>query len=269
MIMSLVIDKKLTTENAIKMLNEILASDIGDGYKEVILEFMDDDRELDSDDIYEIAAQIAYYNNNEDIPEIAREYVLLAHLDAIAEGNEEAMLDLGSLYYIGRIGEQNYTKAIEYYTMAAELGNLIASENLGYCYYYGRDVEIDYKKAFECFIKPALAGRLESLYKIGDMYLKGLYVTEDDRYAFKLYEKAYRSIDEDCDVVGDICLRMGNSFYYGSGVERDYHTALFFYQQAELNYYIQIDNGDFFKKKMLADVINKINDIRERLKENI
>ena len=84
--------------------------------------------------------------------------------------------------------------------------------------------------------------------------------------AYMLYKKAYESIDENCDVTGDICLRMGNCFYFGNGCDRDIQAALFFYQRSELNYYIQLQNGDFFKKKMLASVIEKINKIREELK---
>ena len=261
--------KLLDEDKALEMINAIMQSDVADCYKQAILSMANENGEIQVEDTYEIAARVAFCNPSEVIPEIAREFVSLAYLDEIEKENPDAMLDLGSLYYTGRIGEQNYTEAVRFYKMSDSYGNLIASENLGYCYYYGRDVEVDYKTAYHYFIKPALAGRLESLYKIGDMYAKGLYVEQDERMAFTLYEKAYQGIDEDCDVVGDICLRMGNCFYYGTGCERDAQTALFFYQRSELCYYTQLKNGDFFKRKMLDGVIEIINKIREELKSEI
>lgn len=38
-------------------------------------------------------------------------------------------------------------------------------------------------------------------------------------------------------------------------------------QHAEYNYYKQIQNGDFYKKKMLNNAIEKIDQIREELKK--
>ena len=259
----------LDEEKALAMINAIGKSGIDDCYLQAIAEYVNDEGEIDPDDVFNIAAGIAFCNPNEAVPEVAREFVSLAFLDEIANDNPDAMLDLGSLYYTGRIGEQNYAEAVRYYKMADACGSLVASENLGYCYYYGRDVEVDYKAAYHYFIKPALAGRLESLYKIGDMYAKGLYVDTDESMAFKLYEMAYQGIDDDCDVIGDICLRMGNCFYYGTGCEKDLQTALYFYQRSEFYYYIQLKNGDFFKRKMLDGVIEKINAIREELKDEI
>jgi len=261
--------KMLSEERALEMLNAIMQSDVDACYKEAILSLANENGEIQVEDTYEISARLAFCNPKETLPAIVSEFVSLAFLDEIENDNDAAMVDLGSLYYTGRIGEKNYTEAIKYYKMADACGNLIASENLGYCYYYGRDVEVDYKAAYHYFIKPALAGRLESMYKIGDMYAKGLYVNQDEGMAFTLYEKAYQGIDDGCDVVGDICLRMGNCFYHGTGCERDIQTALFFYQRSELFYYTQLKNGDFFKRKMLEGVIEKIEKIREELKNEI
>ena len=257
--------KMLDEEKAIEMLKAIDESDIADCYKQVIVEHVDENGEINPFEFYPIAAGLAFCNQSEAIPEIAREFVALAFLDEIENDNPDAMLNLGSLYYTGRMGEQNYAEAVKYYKMAHEHGNLIASENLGYCYYYGRDVEVDYKAAYHYFIVPALAGRCESMYKIGDMYANGLYVEENKDVAFMMYDKAYQSIDDDCDVVGDICLRMGNCFYYGNGCEKDIQTALFFYQRAELFLYDRIKNGDIYKKKALKNIIEIEEVIRQEL----
>lgn len=254
---------------AIKMVNDILDSDVDIAYKDILMEYVQENGTLEEGLGYECAARMAFYDPSQPIPEEVREFISIILIEQIEDGNPDAMLDLGSLYYTGRIGEQSYEQAVQYYTMAADRGSLIAMENLGYCYYYGRDVEIDYKKAYHYFIKPALAGRLESIYKIGDMYAKGLYVDEDKDMAFTLYENAYNQIDDDCDVKADICLRMGNCFYYGDGCDKNHYTALMFLQQAEFYYYEQINNGDFYKRKILDGVIDKINKIRQELAEAI
>ena len=112
------------------------------------------------------------------------------------ENDDNAMCNLGALYYDGRIGEQSYVKAIYYYEMSAKLGNRQAQQNLGYCYFYGRDGQPDYKKAYHYFIKGALGNDVVSLYKIGDMYKYGYYVEKDEKEAFCIYEQCERSLTE-------------------------------------------------------------------------
>lgn len=263
------IHRDMDAERASKVLQELLAQPLPEGYSDIIESFLDLCGDIDEDNIYELAANLAFSDIDYVLPSELRDFVETAFLDEIKFNNPEAMLNLGSLYYTGRIGEQNYTKAVEYYQMAYERGNPIAAENLGYCYYYGRDVEVDYEKAYHYFIKPAMAGRTESIYKIGDMYDRGLYVEQDELFAFAMYEKALKTMDDDCDVKGDVFLRMGNAYYYGKGVEIDYYLALLFYQNAETNYYQQIENGDNFKYKMLNSCIERQNEIRKILSDKL
>lgn len=63
------------------------------------------------------------------------------YLEEIENENFAVACDLESLYYTGRIGVQDYTKAMHYYEIAANGGDRQAQKNLGYCYYYGRDCE--------------------------------------------------------------------------------------------------------------------------------
>lgn len=221
------------------------------------------------ENLFNTATVLAFSDCSKPVPEAAQEYVVNVFLDEIELDNIDAMLNLGVLYYSGRIGEQNYELAVKYYQMAYNYGSVIAAENLGYCYYYGRAVDVDYEKAYHYFIKAAMLGRTEAIYKIGDMYAKGLYVEKDECFAFEMYEKALKEMDDECDVKGDVFLRMGNSYYYGSGTKRNIHTALLFYQHAEFNYYQQIKNGDFCKKKMLDSAIEKIDQIREEIKKRM
>ena len=254
-------------EKATKKLNEIINSLNDMSMINRVSEYINPDGTVSLENLFNTATVLAFSDCSKPVPEAAQEYVVNVFLDEIELDNIDAMLNLGVLYYSGRIGEQNYELAVKYYQMAYNYGSVIAAENLGYCYYYGRAVDVDYEKAYHYFIKAAMLGRTEAIYKIGDMYAKGLYVEKDECFAFEMYEKALKEMDDECDVKGDVFLRMGNSYYYGSGTERNIHTALLFYQHAEYNYYQQIKNGDFCKKKMLDSAIEKIDQIREELQK--
>lgn len=222
-------------------------------------------------DAFEFAAELHNADSAEILPKEVSDLMIEIYLEEIENQNADAMTNLGSLYYTGRCGEQNYEKAVKYYTMADSYGERQATENLGYCYYYGRTGEVDYKKAYHYFIKGALDNHLNSLYKIGDMYKNGYYVEKDEREAFYIYTHCYDQMTEDCaELIGaDICMRMGNVYYYGIGTDKNYEHALKFYQEAERYYYKKISNGDFFAKKGLEGVIEKQREIRKVLINNL
>ena len=101
--------------------------------------------------------------------------VSIPKLETMAEnGNTNAQLSLGNIYYQGRAGEEvDYDKAFDYFTMAAEGGNPEAMYNLAVCYEGGFGIlfkNIDkaiewYKKAADCNVMQAqqkLAGYYEN-----------------------------------------------------------------------------------------------------------
>lgn len=91
----------------------------------------------------------------------------------------EYMMSLGGMYYEDR----RFDLALKYYEMAAGYDYNVAYECLGYIWYYGRTGEVDYKKAFEYFSRAAEAGNVVAEYKLADMYKDGKYVEQDyDKY---------------------------------------------------------------------------------------
>lgn len=205
-----------------------------------------------------------------DIPGLVSDFVVSVYLDEIENGNADAMCDLGALYYNGRGVEQSYEKAVEYYTMSAELGCEQAAENLGYCYYYGRSVDIDYKKAYHYFIKGALKGRPVSLCKIGDMYAKGYYVDKDEREAFMLYRQCYMITEQSDSASGcfaDVCIRLADAFFYGTGTDVNYHLALKLAQRAEQEFYVNLSDGDTFSLGGLTRAVGLQEKIRAKLND--
>jgi len=201
------------------------------------------------------------------LPESVSALIVEIYLEEAENENAAAMTNLGSLYYTGRGGEQNYEKAVKYYAMADKLSERQATENLGYCYYYGRTGEVNYNKAYHYFVKGALDNHLNSLYKIGDMYRNGYYVEKDEREAFYIYSHCYEQMSGVYSepISADICKRMGDVYYYGIGTQKNPESAIKFYQEAEQHYYRKINDGDYFARKGLEEVIEKQNEIRNIL----
>ena len=263
----------MTKKTLFKKLSNILETIDAEKYTDIV-SIIESNIEEDGTvymDAFEFACSLHNADGAEILPKAVADLLVEIYFEEIDNENADAMTNLGSLYYTGRCGEQNYEKAVKYYTMADKRGERQATENLGYCYYYGRTGEVDYKKAYHYFVKGALDNHLNSLYKIGDMYKNGYYVEKDEKEAFYIYSHCYAQMNEVCATLigADICMRMGNVYFYGIGTEKNYELALKFYQEAEQYYYQKINNGDFFAKKGLESVIEKQNEIRNILFRNL
>ena len=69
-----------------------------------------------------------------------------------------AMYNLGYCFDNGEGVAQNKTKAVEWYTKAAEKGNSDAMYNLGYCFEFGDGVDLNLATALEWYTKARDAG---------------------------------------------------------------------------------------------------------------
>lgn len=223
-------------------------------------------------DPYTVANKLLLCDLPEALPEVLRDFVEALFTAAFDEGNADAMNDIGAQYYDGSRGfDQDFTKAVRCYKLAAEKGSRQAQENLGYCYYYGRNMPVDYEKAFHYFALGAFDGHLISLYKIGDMYLNGYYVEKNPIEAFHIYKRCLDTMtDEAAPVVaGPVFLRLGNAFLNGSGVDKDAKNALVCYQKAELYLYDMVANGNVMYKKSLQASIDGQAKAREILGQTL
>lgn len=221
---------------------------------------------------FEIASALVKCDKPKKLPPFVVEYITSLYECEIAEGNVDAMNDLGCQYYDGGRGfEQSFAKAVYYYKMAADNGSWQAQENLGYCYYYGRDMAPDYEQAFRCFAAGAFTGHPISLYKVGDMYRHGYYVEKNPRQALIIYHRclAMMSKEESEYVGGPVHLRLGDMYLNGEGVEQDCENALFHYSAAEFMLYRMVKDGDYMYKKSLRLAIEGQSKARALLAHNI
>ena len=141
-------------------------------------------------------------------------------------GNIYAMNNIGEFYQNGFGVEQDYAKAMEWYTRAAEAGNMYAMHSIGGMYQNGFGVERDYAKAMEWYTRAAEAGNMYAMHSIGGMYQNGFGVERDYAKAMEWYTKAAEA--------GNIYAMHSIGWMYenGCGVERDYAKAMEWYTKA-------------------------------------
>ena len=93
-----------------------------------------------------------------------------------------------NMYGIGT--ESNYEEAFKWYSLGAELNNVIAQSNLGWMYAGGRGTEMDYEKGLEWTLKAAESNEVFALGNLAWHYEFGLGVDEDLDEAIKFYTEA-------------------------------------------------------------------------------
>ncbi|MBP5419901.1 MAG: SEL1-like repeat protein [Bacteroidales bacterium] len=147
---------------------------------------------------------------------------------AAEQGYARAQYNLGDCYKNGRGVEQDYQKAVEWYTKAAEQGDETAQCNLGNCYKNGQGVEQNYQKAVEWFTKAAVRWYANAIaqYNLGVCYENGQGVEQDYQKAVEWYTKAAEQRDARAQ------FNLGYCYEYGQGVEKDYQKAVEWYTKA-------------------------------------
>ena len=86
----------------------------------------------------------------------------------VDKGDAEAINGLGHMYYYGELGlAKDFSRAIELWTEAAELGSLDAHYRLGCRYYTGDGVEEYKPRGIHHWQQAAMRGHVESRYNLG------------------------------------------------------------------------------------------------------
>lgn len=137
--------------------------------------------------------------------------------------NAQHLYDLGIEYF----NSQNYEKAIECYSKAAEQGLPEAQNELGNMYYFGLGVERDFSKALNYYRNAAKAGYVNAQYSLGNCYLLGDGIDRDNKEAIKWIKKAAEQ--------GNVFAQnsMGEFYLKGlAGLSQNYTEALRWYQKA-------------------------------------
>lgn len=106
-------------------------------------------------------------------------------------GEAIACFDIGTQYFSGKQAfTKDESKAVEWFTKAAELGHAKAQNVLATCYANNRGVELDQEKAIFWWYEAAGQGEAEAQLSLGVLYANGVGVEADEKKAFLYFTKA-------------------------------------------------------------------------------
>lgn len=162
--------------------------------------------------------------------------------------------------YINRRGaklyvEGNYRFAVEYYRLAAAMGDMNAVSNLGYCYLYGRDIEQNTSLAIAYFKTAAENGVIDAMYKLGDIYSSDKWNVKDVELSLYYYNTAFSRVVgsewesnsivycEELQYYPSLCYALGREMSSGGRMNTDIVMAYQLLKHAEKGYRKEIDNG--------------------------
>ncbi|KFJ02541.1 tetratricopeptide repeat protein [Bifidobacterium thermacidophilum] len=163
-----------------------------------------------------------------------------------------AMTLLGSYYYDGVLGEQDYAKAFEYYQAAAERGGIRATLNLGYCYQYAHGTERDDVKACNCYnvaylADPTNPGGRATRWPICSSTAYG--VPRNEKVAMQAYLDILDVVTDDdmqdwfAENEESLYRRLALAYRDGRGVKRSPLKALEYYEKLEIIHYRDLAHG--------------------------
>lgn len=152
----------------------------------------------------------------------------------------EQQYQMGGRYFRGDGVEQDYQKAMQWYSKAAEQNHLKAQSNIGALYYHGLGVKQDYQKAFEWSLKAANGGFVGAQFAVGRMYDLGRGVRQDYKKAFEWYLKVGSQTHYELALGTDYAeaqFNLGTMYAKGQGVKQNDKEAVKWYlKSAEQGY---------------------------------
>lgn len=175
----------------------------------------------------------------------------------------------GAKQYVGT----NYASSVEYYRLAAAMGNLHAISNLGYCYLYGRDIEANLSLAIAYFKIAARREDVDAAYKLGDIYGSDKWGVKDKELSVYYYRMAASFvIDEEwensriitwnheLEKYPSLCYAMARELSVGGAMNTDLDSAYQFLQKAKIGYKRELMNGSAMYEKSYAGVVELLAD---------
>lgn len=207
----------------------------------------------------------------------------------LTKTDENAIL-LGDSNYINGKGVQLYSSgtykdAVEYYRLAASMGNVYSISNLGYCYLYGRDIEPNLSLALAYFKIAAGKGSADAAYKLGDVYGSDKWGVKDKETSLYYYRMAasfvigeeweseeYLSYCDELQKYPSLCYALGREMSCGGDMPTDIERAYQFLLHAERGYSIELANGNAMYEKSYNAVVDLLQSaqfdvIRDRFDE--
>jgi uncharacterized protein len=96
------------------------------------------------------------------------------YLKAAQQGDVDAMMHIGDIFFYGKGIKQSHLDAGRWYKLAANLNYPEAQKNLGFMFYYGLGVTRSYQEAERWYVLAAENNNAKAQYYLGKMFLRGV-----------------------------------------------------------------------------------------------
>ena len=186
---------------------------------------------------------------------------------AIREGDNAFLTNKGAILY----NEGTYYKSVEYYRLAAAMGEVHSISNLGYCYLYGRDIEANTSLAIGYFTIAANRKDIDAAYKLGDIYSSDKWGVKDKELSNYYYNYAAALIIGDgwrrgelidwCDELQEypsLCYALARETFTGGSMPTDLSISYQFLKHAEIGYRRAIDDGNTMYEESYEGVLKML-----------
>lgn len=185
---------------------------------------------------------------------------------------------LGDSNYVNNKGARlyrpgTYKDAVEYYRLAAAMGNIHSISNLGYCYLYGREIEQDLSLALAYFKIASFRGDVDATYKLGDIYGSDKWGVKDKELSLYYYrvaasfvigtdweEKASVADSDELQRYPSLCFALGRELSRGGAMCTDVERAYQFLKHAEKGYRMELANGNEMYEQSFSGVLELLSD---------
>ena len=159
------------------------------------------------------------------------------------EKSTEEQFNLAVNYEFGQLGSvQDISKAVSFYTKAAERGLSKAQHNLALLYEHGKGVSVNQKKAIFWYTKAAEQGLTKSQFNLAQLY------SSENVGNFKEAIRWYEECKE-TEFMGKF--QLGLLIHMGIGIDKDEDRGLRLLREAA-------EVGDHATKLKLADYLSKL-----------
>lgn len=155
---------------------------------------------------------------------------LIDSMKYLAEnGNIDAAKKVGNYYYDGTGVKKDYLEALKWYKKAALLGDQWSEIRLGEMYRDGKGTPSDIDESKKWFEKISVFGNTAAIANILNLYSTG--ILEKDQ-SYEKYMDDLKRLAENGNI--DAAKKIGNIYYDGIGVKKNYSEAIKWYEKAAL-----------------------------------
>ena len=164
-----------------------------------------------------------------------RATALKYYLKAAENGNDDAMVDCGRIYFEGIFGvEKNVAKALEWFKKAGQLGNSAALNNIGYIY----STMENHKVAISWYEKAANLGDVVAMLNISNSYRRDF----NNKSKAREWLKKAESLQDTASI-----RKVADYYFQEDVIKRHIERAISLYRKA-------IKMGDLQAYKELGDL---------------